>query len=197
MKRLVPILMMSLAWPGMAAAQSGVELQPGGELAIDGTSTVRDFTCKAKVVEARFTPGEAGGALVLEQLAGALREVQLEVPTGKLDCANGTMNEHMYGALQLTQHPTIRFRMSGYEVGAAKDGQVPLRIRGELTMAGVTRPIDMVARATSAPEGKLRVQGRYLLRMTDWSVRPPTLMLGTMKVGDSVVVRFDFALARK
>ncbi|MFY0524356.1 YceI family protein [Archangium gephyra] len=197
MKRLVPIFMMALAWPGMAAAQSNVELLPSGELAIDGKSTVRDFTCQAKGMEARFTPGEAGGELTLEQLTGALREVRLEIPTSKLDCANGTMNEHMYGALLMAQHPTIRFRMSGYEAGAAKDGQVPLRIRGELTMAGVTRPIDLVAHATSAPAGKLRVQGRYLLRMTDWGVRPPTLMLGTLKVGDSVVIRFDFALARK
>lgn len=197
MKRLVPLLMMTLAWGGMASAQSGVELQPGGELAIDGTSTVRDFTCEAKGVEARFTPGEAGGALTLEQLAGALREVRLEIPTGKLDCANGTMNEHMHSALLMSQHPTIRFRMSDYEAGDAKDGQVPLRIRGELSMAGVTRPIALVARATPAPEGRLRVQGRYLLRMTDWGVRPPTLMLGAMKVGDSVVIRFDFALGRK
>jgi polyisoprenoid-binding protein YceI len=74
---------------------------------------------------------------------------------------------------------------------------VPLRIRGELTMAGVTKPVDMVARASSTPEGKLRVQGRYLLRMTDWGVRPPTLMLGTLKVGDAVVIRFDLALGRK
>ncbi|HZI04149.1 MAG TPA: YceI family protein, partial [Archangium sp.] len=187
----------TLAWPGMAAAQSGVELLPGGELAIDGKSTVRDFTCKSKGMDARFTPGESGGELTLEQLTGALREVQLEIPIRKLDCANGTMNEHMHGALLMAQHPIIRFRMSGYEAGAAKDGQVPLRIRGELTMAGVTRPIDLVARATSASEGKLRVQGQYPLRMTDWGVRPPTLMLGTLKVGDSVVVRFDFALARK
>jgi polyisoprenoid-binding protein YceI len=197
MRRLVPLLMMTLGWPGMAAAQSAVELQPGGELAIDGTSTVRSFTCKAKGLDARFTPGEAGGELSLEQLAGALREAQLEIPTGKLDCANGTMNEHMYNALLLRQHPTIRFRMSGYEASAPKDGQVPLRIRGELTMAGVTKPVDLVAHASATPEGKLRVRGRYLLRMTDWGVRPPTLMLGTLKVGDAVVIRFDLALARK
>jgi polyisoprenoid-binding protein YceI len=196
MKRLVP-LWMTLAWAGAVAAQPGMVLQPGGELAIDGTSTVRDFTCKARGVTARLTPGESGGGLVLEQLAGALREVVLEVPAGRLDCANGTMNEHMYNALRSRQHPTIRFQLSGYEVGAVKDGQVPLRIHGELTLAGVTRPIDLEGHATPAPDGGLRVRGRYPLRMTDWGVRPPTLMLGTLKVGESVVIRFDFALQRQ
>lgn len=33
--------------------------------------------------------------------------------------------------------------------------------------------------------------------MKDWGVRLPTLMLGTLKVADTVVIRFDFALARR
>lgn len=198
MKRQVPFIFLTLfTWAGVAAAQSTVELQPGAQLAIDGTSTVRSFTCKAKAVKARLTPGEAGGGLAPEQLAGALREVRLEVPAGQLDCANGTMNEHMLNALKAQENPTILFQMSGYEAGSAKDGQVPLRIRGELSMAGSTRPLELDARATPTPEGGLRVKGQYSLRMTDWGVRPPTLMLGAMKVGDTVVIRFDFTLARK
>jgi len=196
MRRLVPLLMMVLAWAGVSVAQPGMVLQPGGELAIEGKSTVRDFTCDAREVNASLTPSGAGG-LALEHLAGALREVLLEIPVSKLDCANGTMNEHMYNALRVRRHPTIRFRMSDYEVGAAKDDQVPLRIRGELTLAGATRPVDLRGSATPTPDGGLRVRGRYLLRMTDWGVRPPTLMLGTLKVRDSVVIRFDFALARR
>lgn len=194
MKRLIPLLMTMFTWAGVSAAQSGVVLQPGGELAVDGKSSVRDFTCRAREVKARLVPGEAGGGLALESLVGALRQVELEIPAGQLDCANATMNEHMFNALLVKQHPTLHFRMSGYEVGAAKDGVVPLHIRGELTMAGATRPVDLRASATATPEGGVRVRGRYLLRMTDWGVRPPTLMLGTLKVLESVIIRFDFAL---
>ncbi|MGZ3457046.1 MAG: YceI family protein [Archangium sp.] len=198
MKRLHPLFLSLFAWAGLAAAQQpGVVLQPGGQWAIDGKSTVRDFTCTAHEVKASLTPGEAGGVLAPEQLAGALREVRLEFPASRLDCGNETMNEHMSNALQARQHPTIRFQMSGYEVGAAKDGQVPLRIHGELTLAEVTRPVDLEALATPTPDGGLRVRGRYPLRMTDWGVHPPTLMLGTLKVAESVVLRFDFVLARQ
>jgi polyisoprenoid-binding protein YceI len=195
MKRLIPLMTM-LTWAGVAAAQPAVELQPGAELAIDGKSTVRDFTCRAREVKAQLTPGNAEGSLALEQLTGALREVQLEIAVAKLDCANATMNEHMLNAMQATQHPTLRFRMSSYEVGAVKDGQVPLRIKGELTMAGTTRPVDLQASGTAGLDGELRVRGRYTLRMTEWGVKPPTLMLGAMKVFDPVVIRFDFTLAQ-
>jgi polyisoprenoid-binding protein YceI len=197
MKRFASLLMTTFAWAGVAAAQPAVVLQPGGELAIDGKSTVRDFTCKALEVKAQLTPGEAGGSLALEHLAGALREVRLDIPVARLDCADRTMNEHMFTAMLARQHPMIQFRMSGYEVGEAKEGQVPLRIRGELTMAGSTRPVDLSASASPTADGGLRVRGRYLLRMTDWGVRPPTLMFGTLKVKESVVIRFDFALARR
>jgi len=195
MKRLIP-LMTVLAWAGVAAAQPAVELQPGAELAIDGKSTVRDFTCHAQEVKAQLTPGNAEGSLALAQLGGALRAVQLEIPVAKLDCANETMNEHMLKALLAAQHPTIRFRMSGYEVGAVKDGQVLLRIKGELTMAGTTRPVELQASGKAGLDGELRVRGRYTLRMTEWGVKPPTLMLGAMKVFDPVVIRFDFTLAQ-
>jgi polyisoprenoid-binding protein YceI len=197
MNRLVPLMMSTLAWASIAAAQPQVVVQPGAGLAIDGTSTVRDFTCEARVVKAQLTPGETGDALAPEQMAGALSAAVVEFPVARLDCANGTMNEHMLKALLAEQHPTIRFELSGYEAGAVKDGQVPLRIHGGLTLAGVTRPIDLEARATPGTDGTLRVRGRYLLRMTDWSVRPPTLMLGTLKVGDSVVIRFDLTLQRQ
>jgi polyisoprenoid-binding protein YceI len=195
MKRLIPLIAV-LAWAGVAAAHPAVELQPGAELAIDGKSTVRDFTCRAQEVKAVLTPGNAEGSLALAQLGGALRAVQLEIPVAKLDCANGTMNEHMFNALLLKEHPTLRFRMNSYEVGAVKDGQVPLRIKGELTMAGTTRPVDLQASGTAGLDGELRVRGRYTLWMTEWGVKPPTLMLGAMKVFDPVVIRFDFTLAQ-
>jgi polyisoprenoid-binding protein YceI len=197
MKRLIPLLMTTWVWAGVAVAQTEVVLQPGAELAIDGTSTVRDFTCKALEVKARLTPG-ATGSLEPERLTGALSGVRLEIPVARLDCANGTMNEHMFNALLVRQHPTIHFQMSGYEVGTPRnDGQVPLRIRGQLTMAGTTRPVELWASATLTEDGDLRVWGRYPLRMTDWGVRPPTLMLGSLKVGDAVVIRFDLELARR
>jgi hypothetical protein len=43
-------------------------------------------------------------------------------------------------------------------------------------------------------DGALRVTGRYPMPMTQWGVQPPRLMMGTMKVGDTVTVNFDLLL---
>jgi hypothetical protein len=44
------------------------------------------------------------------------------------------------------------------------------------------------------PTDALRVTGKYELNMKDFGVKPPTLMLGTMRVGEKVTVNFDLLL---
>lgn len=191
MKRHTPLLCLLLAastWAGAASAQP--TLQPGAELVIDGKSTVRDFSCRAKSLSSELAPGATGTRLALEQLAGAIGEVRLEIPVKGLDCANDTMNEHMLEALKAGQHPTVLLRVTRYEVGTVAEGLAPLKLVGELTLAGVTRPVTLVASARPAADGSLRVEGRYLLKMTDWGIKPPSLMLGTMKVREAVLIRF-------
>lgn len=191
-KRLVPLILATLAWAGSAAAQS-VTLAPGAQLAVDGDSTVRAFSCKAQKVDVKLQPAE-GASLSAEGLAQALRSFSLELPVTQLDCANDTMNGHLRDAMKARENPAIRFEMASYTAGAPQsDGRRVLRIRGNLTLAGATRPVELTAIASPTPTG-LRVQGRHALRMTEWGVKPPSLMLGTMKVKEAVAIRFDLAL---
>ena len=79
--------------------------------------------------------------------------------------------------------------MSGVQPGAA--GAVTLG--GELTIAGQTKPVSIAATVTQTDAG-FRVVGRAPIRMTEFGVRPPSLMLGTMRVADAVTVHFDVVL---
>ena len=195
---LLPLLCPGAAWTGVAHAQAPippeVKLQPQAELVIEGKSTARDFTCRAKAMRAEMDPGAPEADLSLEKLADVVGEVRLEIPVKELDCANGTMNEHLLEALKAEQYPTIRFRLTAYEVGAVAEGLAPLKLVGELTLAGKTLPVKLNARARPAADGSLRVEGRYTLKMTDWGVKPPSLMLGTMKVREAVLIRFNVAV---
>ncbi|MBF5045709.1 YceI family protein [Aggregicoccus sp. 17bor-14] len=194
-KRFIPLILGTLAWAGTAAAQD-IRVAPGASLAVDGDSTVRAFSCKAQKLDVKLQQAE-GASLAPDALASALTGLSFELPLAQLDCANDTMNEHMRKAMQAEAHPTIGFKMSGYTAGAPQaDGRRVLRIRGDLTLAGNTRPVELTGIAASTPQG-LRVQGRHALRMTEWGVKPPSLMLGTMKVREDVVIRFDVALEQQ
>ncbi|MGZ8377126.1 MAG: YceI family protein [Gemmatirosa sp.] len=167
-------------------------LQPESRLWVEGTSTMRSFTCKAVVLEADVgaEAGAVGAVLAGEK---AVKSVEVRVPAKRLDCGNGTMNAHMYKALKAEQHDAITFRVASYEVGRAGEG-VRGTLTGTLTLGGVQRPITVTATGRGGADGVLRVAGIHELKMSEYGLKPPSLMMGTMKVGDVVKVGFDLVL---
>ena len=66
-------------------------------------------------------------------------------------------------------------------------------MQGTLTIAGADRPVTI--NGTVAREnGQIRVRGTRRITMTDWGVRPPSLMLATIKVNPVATVGFDVVL---
>src|SRR5688572_5652556 len=77
-------------------------LQPQSRLWIEGTSSVRSFSCKAGEVNAVV---EANGPNAIPQLLTGdkgVTAVRVTVPAEGIDCSNGTMNEHMRKAIKLS-----------------------------------------------------------------------------------------------
>ena len=170
-----------------------IEVQPESKLWIAGNSTVRAFQCQAAAFDARL--GASGPNAVSGVLAGekAVSDIVVTVPAEKLDCRNGTMNEHMRKALKVEQFPAITFRVASYDLAKAADG-VNVTLNGALTLGGVEKPITINATAKPGDNGTLLVSGTREIRMTEFGLKPPTLMLGTLKVDERVKVGFDIVL---
>jgi len=170
-----------------------LDLQPESRLWIAGTSTVRSFQCQAGAFDAKVasTSAEAVAAV----LAGekAVSKVEVTVPVERLDCRNGTMNEHMRKALKAKEFPTVVFRAEAYDLVRSNDS-IAVTMTGSLTLGGVEKPITIKAQAKPGANGALVVSGTREVRMTEFGLKPPTLMLGTMKVDDRVTVGFDVVL---
>lgn len=175
-------------------AAAPIRFQPESRLWVEGTSTVRDFTCQAGQLEGNVDPAPAVTQLAIERLDAAVRGVEVAVPVAALDCRNGTMNGHLRRALKADHHPAIEYRLSSYEVVAGGGEQAQLRMTGRLAMAGQDKPITIEATATQSNDGALQVRGSKEIVMSEWGVKPPSLMMGTMKVRDRVTVRFDVVL---
>lgn len=167
-----------------------LRLKPESRVWFDGTSTVRDWSCKAPQIQATID-GEATAPAEVVAGRKAVRTVDVVFPVAGLDCENRTMNNHMRTALNAERHQTIRFTLGDYTLvpGANTTGD----LQGQLTINGQTKAITVPVQFANAA-GALRVTGRYALPMTQWGVQPPRLMLGTLKVGDTVTVNFDLLL---
>ena len=176
-----------------AAVTSMMTLQPASRLWIKGTSTVRSFECKAGALEAKVETAAPGATAALMAGEKAVTAASISIPAAQLDCNNGTMNGHMKKALKVTEHPTIEFRIASYTLAKAAEG-MQAELTGTLTLGGVQKPVTVQAAGKDEGDGTLRVTGTHELRMTEYGLKPPTLMLGTMKVNDKVTVGFDLLL---
>ncbi|MEO7368118.1 MAG: YceI family protein [Gemmatimonadaceae bacterium] len=157
-------------------------LSKDSRLWLDGTSNVKAFSCSAKKIDANVV------ADLDVTPAAMVKTASLLVPVASLDCKNGTMNEHMRKALKAKDNPQIVWNLISYRVTGTA-----VVMKGTLKIAGKENPIEL--RGTgSAENGVIRVKGSKQIRMTEFGVKPPSLMLGTMKVGDAVTVSYDFVL---
>ena len=192
-RSILPALALTIALPvsGWTALPEQLTLQPESRLWVDGKSTIKDFTCKAGDVTAVI---EASPNAVAQVTAGekGVRTVRLSVPAEKLDCGNGTMNNHMRKALKLDDNATIDFKLSSYDVSKGADGSFGT-LKGALTLGGVQKSISIAAESKTEG-GALHVTGSYVLKMSDYDLTPPSLMFGRIKVRDEVTVKFDLLL---
>lgn len=186
-------LMAGMAGGALGQGTNTVKLTLGPEKRIwlDGTSTVRKFSCATQDFEAVPTPPPSPGT----PLEKAVRSVDVTVPVKSLACGNGTMDEHLRKALKADANPEIRFELRSYEVGEKTADGTTVKAEGTLTIAGTTKPIEVEGVVTPTATG-LRVQGAKQILMTDFGVKPPKLMLGTLKVGDAVTVHYDVVLEK-
>jgi polyisoprenoid-binding protein YceI len=189
-------LMIALLAPLAAARWATpvpLTLQPESRIWVEGTSSVRSFKCTAVGVETSIDAASPDVATALAAGTHAVRTVEVRVPAAKLDCNNGTMNGHLRKAIKAVEHPVIQFRLASYEL-APKEGGSAVTMTGTLSLGGAEKSVTVKADAVAGADGALRVTGSFPLRLTEYGLKPPSLMMGTMKVGDQVTVKYDLAL---
>lgn len=192
-RRLLPLLALGVALPAVAWTHSfqPLTLAPESRLWVTGGSTIKDWTCTAGEVDAVIE----GGANAIAQVAAGekgIRTVKLSVPADKLECGNGTMNEHMKKALKVEEFSTIEFKLSSYDVSKGAESSTGT-LKGMLTLGGVQKPISIPAESRT-DGGAMHVTGAYEVKMSDYELKPPSLMFGRIKVRDAVNVKFDLLL---
>ena len=177
----------------MRPAPERLVAQPESKLWIEGTSSLKSFSCKVPEFTLNVTADSSDAVAAVLAGRKAVRVVELTVLSEKIDCANSTMNEHMRKAIKADVSKTIRFTLSGYDVANTTTGAAGT-VRGSLALGGAEHPVSVAAVATDGGSKALRVAGSYELALSAFDLKAPTLMFGSIKVGDKVQVKFDLVL---
>ena len=166
-----------------AASPDSLSLSSESRLWLEGTSTARSFKCTAGKIDVVVASEPAATPSNLVQSAS------LVVPVSSLDCKNKTMNEHMMKALKAGANPQISWKLNSYSITGTT-----VVMSGLLTIAGKQNPIEITGTGSADSKGVIRMTGSKQFKMSEYGVKPPSLMLGTMKVRDPVTVSFDLVL---
>jgi polyisoprenoid-binding protein YceI len=177
------------------------QASPGSKLKLDGTSTVHDWTVEGGIIGG-FIEFESNYPLDPAKSNSDLKvtpKVQVTVPVRSLKSGKKMMDEIMHDTLKVKDNQTIKYTLTEWKPRDRKAGE-PLQFdtKGDLTVAGVTKPIDMIV--TLTPEGnKLKATGTKELKMSNFGMKAPapSIGLGLIKTADEVKVTFEWITTRK
>lgn len=174
-----------------AAAPGAETLAPAaGTVTVSGTSTLHDWSVSATGLRgsldlpAGFLSGETT----------AVPAARFTLPVRALQSEHDKMNTLMWEALQTTKHPELSFALESARLQGAGGPTVKVEVKGALTVAGVARPV-MLVLDVRRDGNRLLASGELPLKMSDFGIKPPTAMMGTMHTGDAVRVKIETTLA--
>ncbi len=158
-------------------------------MVIKGTSNLHNW--ESVVNEVR-----ANGSITAD--AGGLKSIgwlQVDIPVKTIKSAKGSiMDNKTYDALNANAYPNITYKLEKVTGMNNRGGVYDINTTGYLTIAGATNKIDMYVQGKMGGDGGKTFSGSKKLKMTDYKIKPPTALMGTMTTGDEIEIVFQVTL---
>ena len=156
------------------------------EVIVWGTSNVHDWEAPAEEFSGSATLEIAEDSLV------SISSLEFSVVAEEINSGKGGMDKRIDNALKVNKHKNITFVLT--DITDIKSST--LVASGELTIAGVTKNVQMEVEYQLQPDGTITFNGKQNIDMTEFDVDPPTAMFGTIKAGEMVDVEFNAKFAQ-
>lgn len=159
-------------------AQAKFTLAASPTFKINGGSSLHDWEMVSNTAK-----GEGMFNMEGSQFKGAKSlNVSLEAETLK----SGTrgLDSNAYKALNTSKNKDIRFALRELTGSGAS-----YTAKGDLTIAGVTKPVTIPVKMSQSGN-RLTFEGSLNTKLTEFSITPPTALMGTVKTRDEVTISF-------
>ncbi len=165
----------------------------GADIKVLGTSNLHDWSMEDKNVScmAKFTylAGKPS-------MPGGLATFNFSFPVHSLKSGKSGMDSKAYDAMKAKTGGNIAFVASSSTVTPGTGNQFSVKSNGGLTIAGVTKPVVLIAACVVKADGSITCTGTDKLLMSDYQIKPPTYMLGALKTGDGLTINFTMVVKK-
>jgi YceI-like domain len=193
---LIPVVLVISGSQSTVLAQTWQKLSPDSKLWIDGASNKSDWTVYATDIKGRILDGgNLSGFRMFESVEMTVRA------SGIVSRKSRIMDRIMLGALKASDFPDIVFESTHVGGSALPDSArlavSELDMEGNLTLAGVTKPIRLKVTVSKGEGDTYRFTGSKEIVMTDYGIKPPTALFGSLHTKNEVTVNFDLTAEMK
>jgi hypothetical protein len=153
-----------------------------------GTSNLHNWSMEDKDVACSVQfMYEAGKTLPV-----SLAAFTFAFPVHNLKSESSGMDSKAYVAMKAKTKGNIAFTASSSKITPVTNDQFTVNSSGNLTIAGVTKAVALTAACSVKADRTIACAGTYGLLMSDYQIKPPTYLLGTLKTGNKLTI--DFAM---
>ncbi len=194
------ILFLTATLPARAEEWVRYVAQPGGKIKVDGTSTLHDWSVDSRIISG-YMEWESSSQIDPSQATlpplKVSPKVEVLIPVRSLKSGKDLMDNVMHEAMKMDKFPKIEYKLKEMKLkDEARKAGDPIRFdtKGDLTIAGVTKPVDMVVSIDKGSDGALKTTGSTGIKMTTFGVQPPApkIALGTLTTGDDIKITFEW-----
>jgi hypothetical protein len=172
-------LLLGLSFGNTLLAQDQYKLAGKPELKVKGTSTLHDW---------EMTSAQAQGKAEMILEGNTLKNVKsasVTMKTQSIKSGTDKMDALAYESLKASKFPDIAFTLTSFRVLDNNRAQAT----GNLTIAGTTKPVTFNVE-TSTKSGLVQMAGEANIKFTEFGIKPPTALLGTVKTGNELKLLF-------
>lgn len=153
---------------------------------IKGTSTLHDWDMTS-------SKGQTAASFQIEQdQVTGINALSFTVPAESLKSNNSGLDKNAYKALETDKHKNITFKMTAGKITPTGKNAFQVKVTGNLTIAGTTKQTTLTANGQYNPSDQsIAINGTTTFKMTGYHVKPPTVMMGTIKTGDEITIDYS------
>jgi len=161
---------------------------------VSGTSTLHDWKMQLEAFDCK-----ADFVLNGSQLR-SVGNIIFQCRSTDLKSESSLMDRKAHSAMKADENPDISFRMPSVMAVTTHSNDFTDDLNGILRIAGQSKPVTIHFHGTSYERNGtviVNIYGSTELKMSDFGIAPPVLMMGALKTGDTVKISFSLQFREK
>ena len=167
----------------LSAQTASYKVSGSSKMKITGSSNVHEWEENVNKTTGNASM-DASENFQIDQLVFKAEVTSIKSTKGSI------MDNKTYEALKSDKHPYIIFELDKVLKASPVSGGYWLNTQGYLTIAGTKKLVKLDVKAILNSDGSIAFEGTKVFNMSEFGIDPPTAMMGSMKVGDEVKIKF-------